>query len=168
MTPAALEREPVMATEEERAVLDEIDRALAEQPRLAASAALRPGSNRETVFRLITPDGRAVPLPGSGTRLLHAVVHHLARDRAVSIVPRHKELTTQQAADLLNVSRPHLISLLDRGAIPTTGQPSPWRWPLMPPPGRTTPTASAAALPPGRPRPCWRTLQAKYALGWHG
>lgn len=120
MTPAALEREPVTATEEERAVLDEIDRALAEQPRLAASAALHPGSDRETVFRLITPDGRDVPLPGSVTRLLHAVVHHLARDRVVSIVPRHKELTTQQAADLLNVSRPHLISLLDRGAIPYT------------------------------------------------
>lgn len=120
MAPAVLEREPVTATEEERAVINEIDQVLEGQQQIAASTVLRPSSHREATFRLVAPDGREVILPGSVVRLLHDIVHYLAKDRVVSIVPMHKQLTTQQAADLLNVSRPHLISLLDRGEIPYT------------------------------------------------
>jgi excisionase family DNA binding protein len=42
----------------------------------------------------------------------------LAEGRGVSVIPSHAELTTQQAADVLSVSRPFLIGLLESGRIP--------------------------------------------------
>lgn len=73
---------------------------------------------RTTVpLRAMEGGAEAVELPRSAFDLLLDILSQLASGHAVTIVPVHAELTTQQAADLLNVSRPFLISLLEQGKI---------------------------------------------------
>ena len=60
-------------------------------------------------------DEQDLILPVQALVLLRNLLDELARGNEVTIVPLHAELTTQQAADVLNVSRPYLIKLLERG-----------------------------------------------------
>ena len=63
-------------------------------------------------------DPQVIPLPAPALRLLNEILVELANGHAVTVAAPHRELTTQQAADLLNVSRPYLVGLLENRAIP--------------------------------------------------
>ena len=65
-------------------------------------------------------DGQDLILPVQALVLLQNLLDELARGNEVTIVHLHAELTTQQAADILNVSRPYLINLLERGELQFT------------------------------------------------
>ncbi len=76
----------------------------------------RPDSDRARV----TLDGRDLILPRQALALLCDVLTDMAQGHAITIVPTHAELTTQQAANMLNVSRPYLVKLIESGEIPFT------------------------------------------------
>lgn len=107
MATATLTREPVLARDDERPRIEQLEHLYEEDTRHQTGSVKVVGTN-----------GVEIDLPESILTLLRQVIHVLARGEAVSIVPVQKELTTQQAADLLNISRQYLIRVLDQGEIP--------------------------------------------------
>lgn len=57
-------------------------------------------------------------LPGHVLQLLLDVLSEISKGNAISLIPYHQEVSTQEAANLLNVSRPYLVGLLEQGDIP--------------------------------------------------
>ena len=67
----------------------------------------------------VAGDGEVtIALPDEAVRVLVRVLAHMADGDAVTVLPVHAELTTQEAADFLSVSRPHVVKLVEMGALP--------------------------------------------------
>ena len=63
-------------------------------------------------------DDAVIVLPPAAVDLLMLILKTMTAGQALTLIPQHAELTTVQAAEVLNVSRPFLIKLLDEGKIP--------------------------------------------------
>ena len=95
----------------------EIQLAIEGQRALAAFLATRFDTQHIQIFDERN-EAHSVELPTTALRLLVEILAELAAGNAVQVVPVHAELTTQEAADMLNVYRPHLIKLLESGELP--------------------------------------------------
>lgn len=96
--------EPVAPTEDESALAKTSSRKLVRFTK--ANLAVRVSETNETIV-----------LPASAVRLLVDLLSAMAEGHAVTLMPIHAELTTQQAADLLGVSRPFLVKQMEEGLI---------------------------------------------------
>jgi excisionase family DNA binding protein len=99
--------EPVRAPREDRAGIAEL---------WAALHALQ--ATRDPHYDLVGPAGERHRIPGSVVDVLTRITEVLARGDAITVVPVGAVMTTQQAADILNVSRQYLVRLLDEGKLP--------------------------------------------------
>ena len=89
-----------------------------EDARLAAESSRVLALRRpDHALRVQLEDGRVLTLPVAAARLLEHLLTEMAHGNAVTLIPVHAELTTQEAADYLNVSRPYLVRLLEDNAI---------------------------------------------------
>lgn len=85
---------------------------------LAATASRQLARAAKASISVRLEDGTDLQLPKAVTPLLVKILTEMAQGNAVTLIPLHAELTTQEAANLLNISRPHLNKLLEAGELP--------------------------------------------------
>lgn len=83
-----------------------------------ASATKRRGAPFLLTIQSDEQDSESISIPASAFRLLVDILAEMSRGNAVTIIPTKSEITTQQAAEFLNVSRPFVVKQLEANAIP--------------------------------------------------
>jgi len=66
----------------------------------------------------IQETGEFITIPKKALSLLITILSNMSEGKSITIIPTDSEVSTQQAADMLNVSRPHLVKLLENNTIP--------------------------------------------------
>ena len=99
----ARQAEPIFAWDQDRPAIRILERVLEPE---------------EQTVRLVVANGEEIAFPESVYQAFRTLVQVMASGQAVYLVPHHRELTTQEAAELLNVSRPFVSQLLDRAEMP--------------------------------------------------
>lgn len=91
---------------------------LAEQTSRALSQFI--GDDKATIVAFFEQNKQKtrVEIPAAAFKLLLTVLSYMAEGNAVTLMPIHAELTTQEAADMLNVSRPYFVKMLEQKEIP--------------------------------------------------
>ncbi len=84
---------------------------------LAVEASRVLASRPRERLRIRLDDGKELILPHAAELLIAHLLTEMAQGNAVTLIPVHAELTTQEAADLINVSRPYLVRLLEERKI---------------------------------------------------
>lgn len=101
--------EPKLPTERDTKVAEASSRILADHL----------GRRSVVTMRLVGEAGETeITVPAAAAELFAEILAEMAKGHAVALTPIHGELTTQEAAELLNVSRPHLVTLLEKGELP--------------------------------------------------
>jgi len=99
-------------------LVDDIFAPSEDEVRIAEVSSRRLADLKDQVnIRLVGDTVEPIAVPASAVRFLTRLLAAMARGDAVTLIPVHAELTTKQAADLLGVSRPFLIGLLDQGEM---------------------------------------------------
>ena len=75
-------------------------------------------SGKKGIKIKVQETGEFITIPKKAMKLLSVIIQNMAEGKTISIVPSNSEVSTQQAADMLNISRPHLIKLLETNNIP--------------------------------------------------
>jgi excisionase family DNA binding protein len=101
---------PVAAPPEQKAEVAALSRGL--------EGMVKPPKRKAPRCKVVGPRGEELPLPESVFYVLERVAEVMARGDSITVVPVGKEVTTQQAADMLNISRQYLVRLLEDGRIP--------------------------------------------------
>ncbi|MBW4511092.1 MAG: helix-turn-helix domain-containing protein [Scytonematopsis contorta HA4267-MV1] len=88
---------------------------------LESISALGENPNDTITFAILDPamQDTRITIPSGMFQLMVNILQSVSRGEPVTILPHSAELTTQEAADILRVSRPYLVKLLDEGTIPS-------------------------------------------------
>ena len=102
--------DPVLPTEQDASLARAAWHALEQMYAAEKTLSLRVGTTAK--------DAATLELPSAAAKLLLQLLDEMGKGHAITVVPTDAEITTQQAADLLNVSRPYVIGLIEKGDLP--------------------------------------------------
>ncbi|MGZ8174495.1 MULTISPECIES: helix-turn-helix domain-containing protein [Methylobacter] len=92
----------------------------AEEAKITSRALSKYANNERLHIKIASSNNESddLILPGYAINLLLNILTEMSKGNAITVMPIHAELSTQETAELLNISRPHLVDLLEQGKIP--------------------------------------------------